>query len=66
MPASSVGGDSVGNNAESDEQRPGQEWCEDGWHPVSCLWHPVELKQCSESVSLSPGCAVLSDLWPIL
>lgn len=29
MPASSVGGDSVGNNAESDEQRPGQEWCED-------------------------------------
>ena len=30
MPASAVGGDSVGNNAESGEQRPGQEWREDG------------------------------------
>lgn len=35
-PASSVGGDSVGNNVEeSDEQGPSQEWGEDGVLPLA-------------------------------
>lgn len=49
LPASSVGGDSVGNDAESDGQRPGQGWAEDG-RAV-----PVQLRQCSNTVSLSPS-----------